>query len=53
MTTGPTIFDRALLPHRRRRARTLGPATFLIDRVAEEMAERLSVVLRTFERAAG
>jgi len=52
MTTGPTIFDRTLLPMRRQRARALGPATFLIERVAEEMAERLSVVLRTFERAA-
>lgn len=52
MTTGPTIFDRALLPVRRQRALALGPATFLIERVAEEMAERLSVVLRTFERAA-
>lgn len=52
MTTGPTIFDRALLPMRRQRALALGPATFLIERVAEEMAERLSVVLRTFERAA-
>jgi SAM-dependent methyltransferase len=52
MTTGPTIFDRALLPVRRQRALALGPATFLIERVAEEMGERLSVVLRTFERAA-
>ncbi|KQY97407.1 SAM-dependent methyltransferase [Pseudolabrys sp. Root1462] len=52
MTTGPTIFDRTLLPVRRQRALALGPATFLIERVAEEMAERLSVVLRTFERAA-
>ncbi|MCW5693059.1 MAG: methyltransferase domain-containing protein [Pseudolabrys sp.] len=52
MTTGPTIFDRALLRRRRARALALGPATFLIDRVAEEMAERLSVVLRRFERAA-
>ena len=30
----------------------LGPATFLIDRVAEDMAERLAAVLRTFDRAA-
>lgn len=46
-----TIFDRQLLRARRRRAQALGPATFLLDRVAEELAERLSVVLRTFERA--
>ena len=30
----------------------LGPATFLLDRVATEMGERLSVVLRQFDRAA-
>ncbi len=45
------LFDRALLAQRRRRARVLGPATFLIDRVAEDMAERLSAVRRTFEVA--
>ena len=51
MSQSPAIFDRRLLRARQRRARTLGPATFLLDRVAEEMAERLSVVLRQFERA--
>ena len=34
------------------RARKLGPATFLLDRVADELAERLSAVMRTFDRAA-
>jgi SAM-dependent methyltransferase len=29
----------------------MGPATFLIDRVADELAERLSAVLRTFDVA--
>jgi SAM-dependent methyltransferase len=48
MPTGPTIFDRQLLRARRIRARMLGPATFLIDRVADDLAERLSVVLRAF-----
>jgi len=43
------LFDRALLRQRRRRARALGPVTFLIDRVAEDMAERLSVVRRSFD----
>ncbi|MFA6264501.1 MAG: methyltransferase domain-containing protein [Pseudolabrys sp.] len=52
MTSGPTIFDRTLLRARQRRALALGPATFLLDRVAEEMRERLAVVLRRFERAA-
>lgn len=52
MTANPTIFDRQLLRARQRRAVALGPATFLLDRVAEEMADRLAVVLRTFGRAA-
>jgi SAM-dependent methyltransferase len=51
MPSGPTIFDRSLLRARRRRAAALGPETFLIDRVAEELAERLTTVLRQFERA--
>src|SRR6185312_13758154 len=45
------LIDRMLLRARRRRARTLGPATFLIDRVASDLAERLSAVLRTFQVA--
>jgi SAM-dependent methyltransferase len=45
------IFDRALLRHRRRRAAALGPATFLLDRVAGDLAERLATVLRRFEVA--
>jgi SAM-dependent methyltransferase len=52
MSEGSTIFDRNLLRRRQRRARALGPATFLIDRVAIELGERLAVVLRQFERAA-
>jgi SAM-dependent methyltransferase len=47
----PIVFDRALLRARRRRAFALGAATFLIDRVAEELAERLSIVLRHFDVA--
>ncbi len=41
-----------MLRTRQQRARALGPETFLIDRVADELGERLSVVLRQFERAA-
>jgi SAM-dependent methyltransferase len=52
MAQGPIIFDRDLLRRHLARARALGPATFLIDRVAEELGERLSVVVRRFERAA-
>jgi SAM-dependent methyltransferase len=48
---GPAIFDRQLLRARRRRAAALGPETFLIDRVADELGERLAAVLRHFEIA--
>jgi SAM-dependent methyltransferase len=51
MTSAPLIFHYELLRRRRRRAARLGPETFLLDRVAAEMAERLSVVLRSFETA--
>jgi SAM-dependent methyltransferase len=44
----PVLFDRALLARWQRRARQLGPATFLFDRVAEDMEERLRAVLREF-----
>jgi SAM-dependent methyltransferase len=46
------LFDRALLRARRSRALGSGPATFLLDRVAEDMAERLQAVLREFKNAA-
>ncbi|CAN0271737.1 unnamed protein product [Phaeothamnion confervicola] len=52
MASSPLIFDRKLLRARRARAAALGPATFLLDRVADDMADRLSAVLRTFEVAA-
>jgi len=51
MSSGPQIFDRPLLRARQRRARSLGPETFLIDRVADDLAERLSAVLRHFDVA--
>ena len=47
----PILFDRALLRMRQRRAERLGAATFLLDRVAGEMAERLQVVVRGFADA--
>ena len=49
--SGPAIFDRQLLRRRRQRAQALGPETFLIDRVADELGERLSAVVREFDRA--
>jgi SAM-dependent methyltransferase len=45
---GPIIFDRELLHRRRVRAAALGPAAFLLERVAADMAERLSAVTRRF-----
>jgi SAM-dependent methyltransferase len=48
----PVLFDRALLRARQGRALRLGAATFLLDRVAEEVAERLHAVLREFKNAA-
>src|SRR5258708_8698202 len=48
----PVLFDRALLRARQSRALGSGPATFLLDRVAEDMAERLHAVLREFKNAA-
>jgi SAM-dependent methyltransferase len=47
----PLIFDRKLLRARRARAARLDPATFLIDRVADDLAGRLSAVLRKFDLA--
>jgi SAM-dependent methyltransferase len=51
MAESLTIFDRALLRQRRRRAAALGPATFLLNRVADDLAERLATVLRRFDLA--
>jgi SAM-dependent methyltransferase len=48
----PLVFDRSLVRLRRQRARTLGPVTFLIERVAQDLSERLSAILRTFALAA-
>jgi SAM-dependent methyltransferase len=46
--TAPKLFDRALLRARQRRALRGEPATFLLERVAEDMEERLHAVLRDF-----
>lgn len=46
--TAPRLFDRSLLRQRQQRAVQLGPASFLLDRVAEDLAERLHAVLREF-----
>ena len=51
MADGPLIFDRALIRARRRRAAAMEPATFLIDHIAGDLADRVAVVLRRFELA--
>jgi SAM-dependent methyltransferase len=49
--TAPILFDRALLRARHHRASRGKPATFLLDRVAEDAMERLQTVLRDFKNA--
>src|SRR4051812_38622982 len=51
MSSGPLVFDRQILRDHRRRAIALGASTFLLDRVAEDFADRLATVLRQFDRA--
>jgi SAM-dependent methyltransferase len=51
MSEGPVIFDRALIRRRQQRAAVLGPVTFLLDRVAGDLAERVGAVLRRFDLA--
>ena len=51
MTQSPIIFDRKLLRARLRRAERLGASDFLVERVADDIAERLAVVLRQFDVA--
>lgn len=52
MAAGPILFDRELLRRRRRRALRGVPVTFLLDHVAAEMVDRLSLVKRSFALAA-
>lgn len=51
-TAAPALFDRATLRVRSERARRGEAATFLLDRVAEDLAERLQTVMRKFAQAA-
>ena len=52
LNAAPILFDRPLLRARQHRALRGGAATFLLDRVAEDAAERLQAVLREFKSAA-
>jgi len=51
-STALMLFDRTLLRARLNRARRGGPVTFLLDRVAEDMEERLQAVTRNFSDVA-
>jgi SAM-dependent methyltransferase len=51
VSSQPVIFDRICHRAHRSRAAALGPSTFLIDRVAEDLCDRLAAVLRRFEFA--
>ncbi|MFG1480183.1 methyltransferase domain-containing protein [Xanthobacter sp. V4C-4] len=51
MSQTPLVFDRALQRQRLARAARLGPETFLLDRVAEDLADRLGAVKRRFATA--
>lgn len=46
----PEVFDRALLRRRQARAAGLGPADFLLARAAEDLADRVAAVKRSFAR---
>jgi len=48
----PKVFDLALLKKRQARAAQTGAETFLLDRVIEEMGDRLHAVVRDFKNAA-
>ncbi len=47
----PLVFDRALVRRRLARAFTLGPEPFLLERVADDMFDRLGTVKRQFDLA--
>jgi len=48
----PKVFDTALLKKRQARAAQAGAETFLLDRVVEDLGERLHAVVRDFKNAA-
>ncbi|WGD52970.1 methyltransferase domain-containing protein [Bradyrhizobium sp. CB1650] len=48
----PALFDRALLHARQQRARAQGSVSFLLERVDEDMSDRLAAVMREFHAAA-
>ncbi len=51
MDTLPQVFDRSLVRRRLERAFALGPEPFLLERVADDMFDRLGTVKRRFDLA--
>jgi SAM-dependent methyltransferase len=51
VSPAPIIFDRQLVRARQRRAAGLASSNFLVERVAEDLTDRLAAVLRRFECA--
>jgi SAM-dependent methyltransferase len=51
VSPAPSIFDRQLVRVRQRRAAGLASSNFLVDRMAEDLSDRLAAVLRRFECA--
>jgi len=51
MPQSPIVFDRALLRERTELVHLFARETFLVDRIAADLAERLGAVLRRFEVA--
>jgi SAM-dependent methyltransferase len=51
-TVAPMLFDRTMLRARLDRARRSEPVTFLLDRVREDMEDRLQAVTRSFSDVA-
>jgi SAM-dependent methyltransferase len=49
VSESPIVFDRSLQRRRRLRAAVLAQANFLLDHIAGELVDRLSVVLRRFD----
>ncbi|EKS30632.1 Malonyl-CoA O-methyltransferase BioC [Afipia felis] len=50
-TSPPKVFDSVLLKKRQARAAKAGAETFLLDRVVEDLGERLHAVVRDFQTA--
>ncbi|MEA2934044.1 MAG: hypothetical protein QOD74_690 [Variibacter sp.] len=51
VTAAAHVFDRHLVRVRQRRASAIGPANFLLHRVADDLVDRLDAVIRRFDVA--